>query len=280
MDNEAAQAELIFTFMWKFWTRLIFRRIEKFCLRLEKRLTRAAFDLQRSNEGLYTALVQLAIKALVSYRAALSLRRSKLYEESEASWRIFMESWVYLMDFVWSPDIALLEWWKNPTRPLNEKKLLVKQRVEEQFSAKLKLEPRQKLSFVKFFDHLSNTAVHPTRGAVESAWRSAAERCGLKYGGDDAARIENLRTFSQAADNFRIVIHLAWFMRFLRNYLFVLKPINEHVPKPSLFEAWLEKWPERAPEFVQTIFNQAEMQYAYDKKQERARKATNPEQDT
>src|SRR5438270_13755381 len=106
MDNEAAQAELIFTFMWKFWTRLIFRRIEKFCLRWEKRLTRAAFDLHRSNEGLYTALVQLAIKALVSYRAALSLRRSKLYEESEASWRMFMESWVYLMDFVWSPDIA------------------------------------------------------------------------------------------------------------------------------------------------------------------------------
>lgn len=263
--------------MWKFWTRLVFRRIEKSCLSLEKKLTRAAFDLHAKGETLYTALVQLAIKALVSYRAALSLRRAKLYEESEASWRIFMESWVYLMDFVWSPNIALLEWWKNPARPLNEKKLLVKQRVEQQFGAKLKLESRQKLSFVKFFDHLSNTAVHPTREAVESAWKSAAERIGLRYGGDDADQIKNLRTFSQTADNFRIVIHLAWFMRFLHNYLFVLKPINEYFPKPTLFEAWLEKWPERAPEFVQTIFNQAEMQYAYDKKKERATKTTGPE---
>jgi hypothetical protein len=243
--------------------------------KLEAKLTKCALNLQsHGGQQFYVSLVQLAIKALASYRSALLLRRAKLYEEAEASHRIFMESWVYLMDFTWNPDMAALEWWKNPTRPLNEKKFQVKQRVEEQFATKLTLGPRQKLSLIKLFDHLSNTAVHPTRESVESAWRSAAERSHLSYGGSDAKRIQDLRFLCQTMDNFRIIMHLAWFIKFLRTYLFALEPLKGYFSKQSLFERWLEGWSERVPEILQTLFDQIEMQYSYNKRQERAGKAS------
>ncbi|HEY2498928.1 MAG TPA: hypothetical protein VGK24_17835 [Candidatus Angelobacter sp.] len=248
----------------------IFWFVGKFLRRLEARLTKCALELQgKGGQAFYISLVQLAIKASTSYQAALLLLRAKLYEESEASQRIFMECWVYLMDFTWNPQMAAVEWWQNPTRPLNEKKFQVKQRVEGQFTVKLKLNSRQKLSLTKLFDYLSNTAVHPTRDAAESAWKSAAERNQIPYGGSDANGIQNLRLLRQTMDNFRIIMHLAWFMRFLRAYLFALEPLKEYFPKPNILERWLESWSNKAPEMLQTLFNQMEMQYAHDKRQER-----------
>lgn len=238
--------------------------------RIEVKLVKAAYAMETDKKcPLAVSLLQLAIKAVASYRALLVLRKAKLYQEAESAQRTFVESWLYLMDFTWSPNEGVLEWWQNPNRPLNEKKFQLKQRVQREFAKKLKLKPRQRPSLTKAFDDLSNTSVHPTREAVESAWRRAAERCKLQYGGADALQIADLRKMVHAMDNFRIVLYLAWFIRFLRKYLFRMEPISDYFPKQSLFEKCLECWSDRAPDHLQMLFDQLQMQYAHEKRLER-----------
>lgn len=254
------------------FTRIIFRVIFSRLQRLEVKLVKCVCEIGADgNHPFSTSQLKLAMKALASYRGMLLLRQARLYQEAHSAQRTFLECWVYLMDFSWNPNVAVFEWWKHPSRPLSEKKLQLRQRVQADFAKRLNLNSRQKPSLIRMFDDLSNSSVHPTKDAVEGAWGCALDRCRLSR----SKQMTNLRLFEHAVDSFSYVMLLAWFMRFLRTYVLSFEPINHHFKKRTLLESWLERWSVSAPDHVQAIFDQAQMQYARQKRQEREAAACN-----
>jgi hypothetical protein len=243
-------------------------------IELEKELAICAYDLMKVDKSAFSvAQLQLATKAVASFRTSLLLGRQNLHQEADALYRIFVESWMYLMDFTWHIENGIvLEWFKNHDRPLNEKTSQVRQRVQAAFAKRLGLGPRQNPSLVRMFDDLSNNAIHPTRSSAQKAWALAAERGGIGYAGENSAESRTLRNNTVWMNYMRYFMHLGWFLRFLRVYVFSLPPINLHFPKRTLLENVLEKWIGLAPSKIQAFVDDVERQYIAQKRAERAAK--------
>jgi hypothetical protein len=183
------------------------------------------------------------------------------------------------MYFVWYPEnSAVIEWWKYPRNPLNEKKYKIKQQVEAEFAVRLKLKPNQHLPFVRLFDKYSNTAIHPTRDAVEGAWNYAAIRHGIRYNKPEQKQLDIVRNNHELFDRLNLFIQFGWFLQFLRNDVFSIPPVDSYFRKHWIFERIVEKWMDGLPSKLQTVFDNLGKQHADKVRAERAEaKNTRPD---
>jgi hypothetical protein len=257
-------AELAYLRPWNWWLKVRLRAFER-------RLARAAQELQ-DDESCVFALVQLelAIKAISSFRASLLLRGRAFAQEGATCHRSFVEAWIYLAYFTWYPSKeALHEWSKNPQHLPQEKKFQIKQTVEQEFAARLRLSPSQSWSPTGLFARWSNTAVHPTRCAVEEALQAAIQRAALYEDNDGARKIQVARRNAAVFTYMTISVEMGWFLRFIRLYVFSQEPLQAQFPRPSVFEQVMEKWLSITPSRLTKVFEKMEQDYIRKKRAER-----------
>lgn len=213
--------------------------------RLETDLAQCVWELSLSgNLGpLPSAQLHLAQKAVASACAALLLLRRAFHQEAEGPQRSFLESWIFMMHFAWSPHDGSFEAWQSdPHAYWIARKFKIRQKVEAELPRRLGYEAPAYLPIQDLFRSLSNTSVHPTRDSAERAWRDAVARNGLDPFG-------KLRNDWEIARFNRFVFSLVTYLFQLHSFLKFLRieilsgesiPAQFRSVRPSILESFLE----------------------------------------
>jgi len=203
------------------------------------------------------AELHLAVKAVSSLNATISLIQKEHRQESKGAHRTFLETWVFMMHFAWFPQDRLFEeWQQKPDRHFSEVQFRFKRKVEAELPRRLGLANGQTVLICKLSDMLSNTAVHPTKHSAESAWGDAAERQGFQFSDYARKSWEGIRNTGLLINVCLLLSQIHLFLRFLRQEVLrrpeIPKRFAQH--RMSLLESFLDNWVKAfAPRFKRAM---------------------------